>query len=59
MQAHLCSPLGVSKQLKLSSANERDGNTAIMMVNVRRVARMSPSLVITLYRKDASIGERF
>jgi hypothetical protein len=51
--------LGVSKQLKLSSANEREGNTAIMMVTVRRVARISPSLVITLYRKDASIGERF
>ena len=47
MQAHLCSPLGVSKQLKLSSANEREGNTAIMMVTVRRVARISPSLVIT------------
>jgi hypothetical protein len=49
----------VSKQLKLSSANERDGNTAIMMVTVRRVARISPSLVITLYRVDASIGAWF
>ena len=48
MQAHLCSPLGVSKQLKLSNANERVGNTAIIMVIVRRVARISPSIVITV-----------
>jgi hypothetical protein len=49
----------VSKQLKLSSANEREGNTAIMMVTVRRVPRISPALVITLYRVDASIGGWF
>jgi hypothetical protein len=43
----------------VKGANERDGNTAIMMVTVRRVARISPSLVITLYRVDASIGAWF
>jgi hypothetical protein len=48
MQAHLCSPLGVSKQSKFYRANERGGNAAIMMVTVRRVARISPSIIITL-----------
>jgi hypothetical protein len=41
MQAHLCSPLGVSKRLKLSRAKERGGNPAITMVRVRRVARIA------------------
>jgi len=43
MQAHLCSPLGVSKQVKFSCAIERDGIKVRMIDSVRRVARISPS----------------
>jgi hypothetical protein len=42
--------VGRVKAVEISRANVRGGNAAIMMVTVRRVARMSPSVPVIVAR---------
>jgi hypothetical protein len=44
MQPHLCSPSGVSKQLKVARASEGARDNAATSVSRRRAVRISPSI---------------